>query len=142
LQFVADLDGCLSEIARCQKPGGRLIAIVEDGGLGAALQQVMTIEEWVVFVRVSNSQSFSIDLAAYFRPAFERAGLEFEARDAPFDVRWADIEELARMRWIPLASAAARTEAEGIMAAFGAKQKFASLNLRLTDRILLGHKAN
>jgi hypothetical protein len=44
------------------------------------------------------------------------------------------------MRWLPLVSGAARGEAERIMVALGAEQKLASLNLTLTEKILLGQK--
>ncbi|MBV8138638.1 MAG: class I SAM-dependent methyltransferase [Deltaproteobacteria bacterium] len=140
LQIVSDLEKCLSEIARCLKGGGRLIAFLEGSGLAAALKEVMTADEWVDFVRVTGSQLSRTNLAEYFRLAFERAGLEFEGRCASFTVRWPDIQELVRVRWLPLVSEAARVEAERIMVALGAKQKLASLNLTLTEQILLGQK--
>jgi len=108
--------------------------------LAAALKEVMTANEWVDFVRVTGSQLSRTNLAEYFRLAFERAGLEFEGRCASFTVRWPDIQELVRVRWLPLVSEAARVEAERIMVALGAKQKLASLNLTLTEQILLGQK--
>jgi hypothetical protein len=100
----------------------------------------MTADEWGDFVRVSGSQLSRINLAEDFRPTFERAGLEYEARSVSFMVRWPDIQELARMRWMPLVSGAPGVEAEGIMVALGKERKLASLNLTLTDQILLGQK--
>ena len=143
LQFVADLDGCVSGIARCLRPGGVIAATLEDSSIRETLGAIMMTEQWeefrrAVFPAARARRTRSGD--EVYREAFERAGLITEIRVAPFTVGWPEIEEWVRVRWMPVASEAGRAEIDRIMTSLGGDERIASSALEHTERLLVGKK--
>ena len=144
LQFVADLDGCVSGIARCLRPGGVLAATLDDGSIRQILGSIMMDEQWeefrrTVFPAARAGRTRSGDWG--YREAFERAGLVTEIRAAPFAVTWPDIEEWVRVRWMPVVPESARADIERIMTRIGGDQRVRDLTLDHTESLLVGRNS-
>ena len=143
LQFVADLDGCVSGIARSLKPGGTLATTLEDSSIRQTLGAIMMAEQWeefrrAVFPAARARRTRSGD--EVYREAFEHAGLVTEIRAVPFTVAWPDIEEWVRVRWMPVASESGRADMERIMAGLRDDQRVSARTMEHSERLLVGHK--
>ncbi len=143
LQFVADLDGCVSGIARCLRPGGVIAATLEDSAIRETLGAIMMAEQWeefrrAVFPAARPRRTRSGD--EVYREAFERAGLVTEICAAPFTVTWPDIEEWVRVRWMPVASESGRADIERIMTSLSGDERIGAIALDHTERLLIGTK--
>jgi SAM-dependent methyltransferase len=147
LPFVADLDRCVSGIARCLRPGGVLVATVEAGSFGARLRELIPPDAWEQFARVVFGRETGArfergprrDEQAY-REACARAGLPTESRAVSFSVTWADFAEWVRIRWVPVAGEAQRGEIEAILARLGANAAVASRRFEHQEGLLLARK--
>ena len=143
LQFVADLDGVVAEIARCVRPGGVLVAT---GRREDSVRQMLSVivgpDRWreyreVIFQRAGRRQADAGPDDRYQR-AFARAGLRVEERAAPFTIQWADIEEWINIRWMPLIPEGERQQADAMLAEFA--NAGASRTLRLHEPLILGRR--
>jgi ubiquinone/menaquinone biosynthesis C-methylase UbiE len=121
IQFVADVEGVVAELARCLQPGGVLIATGQrDDGVRQMLSAIVGEERWreyreVIFRRTARREADTYPKDRY-QNAFARAGLRVEERAAPFTVTWADIDEWIRIRWMPLIPEAERERADAMLA--------------------------
>ena len=121
LQFVADVEGVVAELARCLQPGGVLIATGQrDDGVRQMLGAIVGEERWreyreVIFRRAARREADTHPKDRY-QNAFAWAGLRVEERAASFTVTWADIEEWIRIRWMPMIPEAERERADAMLA--------------------------
>ncbi|MFZ0887623.1 MAG: class I SAM-dependent methyltransferase [Candidatus Binataceae bacterium] len=141
LQLVADLSGCVSGVARCLRPGGVLIATLQDSSVRERLRAAMTAEQWEDFARTVFREIAGrrpARTAEAYSEAYRSAGLELESRSAPFSVGWTDVEEFVRIRWMPVASEQGRREMERMSARLRADTGMTPQTFELREGILLG----
>jgi ubiquinone/menaquinone biosynthesis C-methylase UbiE len=121
LQFVADVEGVVAELARCLQPGGVMIATGQrDDSVRQMLSAIVGEERWreyreVIFRRARRREADALPKDRY-QQAFVKAGLRVEERAAAFTVAWADIDEWIRIRWMPLIPEGERDRAEAMLA--------------------------
>lgn len=149
LQFVADLDGSVAEVARCLGPGGMLIASGQrDDSVRQMLSALVGPDRWreyrkVIFRRAPRHEADPNRREANmghdrFQRAFAKAGLRLEERAAPFTIKWADIEEWIRIRWMPVIPAGERERADAMLkevAKLGGSQ-----SLTMHEPLILGRR--
>ena len=130
LQFVADVEGVVAEMARCLKVNGVLIATGQrDDGVRQTLAAILGDERWreyreVIFRRAERREADARPKDRY-QQAFAKAGLRVEERIAPFTVTWAEIAEWIQIRWWPLIPEGERERADemiGQLAKIGASR--------------------
>ena len=145
LQFVADadLEGVVVEFARCLRRGGMLVGT---GRRGDSARQMMSAivgpERWreyreVIFRRAERREADARPKDRY-QQAFTQAGLRVEERTAPFTVKWPDIAEWIRIRWMPLIPADERERAESMIAELA--QAAASQSVTQHEPLILGRR--
>ena len=148
LQFVADvdLDGVVAEFARCLPPGGLLVATGQrDEGFRQMLSAIVGPDRWreyreVIFQRAPRRDADAGPDDRYQR-AFARSGLRVEERTAPFTIEWVDIEELIRVRWMPLIPEGEREQAVAMLAEVAQAAKAdSSRSLTLREPLILGRR--
>jgi ubiquinone/menaquinone biosynthesis C-methylase UbiE len=144
LQFVTDLDECLRGIARGLRAGGVIVTTLEDSAMAETLGAIMPVDEWQDFRRAvlvaGRAERGNRPGDSAYSAAFAQAGLEPEFRVAPFSVRWPDIEEWVRVRWMPVASEAGREHIERILARLRNDPRVTGIELKLSEKMLLGRK--
>jgi len=143
-QFVADLDRVVAELARCIRPGGVIVATGQhDEGFRQMLSAIVGPDRWreyrgVIF-QLATHPRFDSGLDDRFQRAFAGAGLRVEERAAPFTVHWADIEQLIRIRWMPVIPGAEREQAAAILAEVGQAANAAeSRSFKRSEPLILG----
>ena len=147
LQFVADVDGVVAELARCIRPGGVLVATGHrrDDGVRQMLSAIAGPDRWreyreVIFRRAPRREADAAPNDRYQR-AFARSGLRVEERAAPFTVEWADIEEFLRVRWMPVIPADERERAGAMLAEVAAAAKASAPgSLTQHEPLILGRR--
>lgn len=146
LQFAADLDAVVVEIARCLRPGGVLIATGQrDHSVRQMLSAIAGPDRWreyreVIFRRAPRRDADAGPDDRYQR-AFARSGLRVEERAAPFTVEWADIEEFIRVRWMPVIPEDEREQAGAMLAEVAEAAKAgASGSLTQHEPLILGRR--
>jgi ubiquinone/menaquinone biosynthesis C-methylase UbiE len=143
LQFVADVEGTVSEAGRCLRRGGLIVATGQrDDSVRQMLSAVVGPERWreyrdVIFRRAARREADERPRDRYQR-AFASAGLRVEERSAPFTVTWPDIDEWIRLRWISLIPDADRERANAMMAELGKAASTLSLNQH--EPLILGRR--
>jgi ubiquinone/menaquinone biosynthesis C-methylase UbiE len=143
LQFVADVEGTVSEIARCLRRGGLLVATGQrDDSVRQMLSAVVGPERWreyrdVIFNRAPRREADERPKDRY-QKAFAAAGLHVEERAAPFTVTWPDIDEWIKLRWLALVSAEERERAESALAELA--KAAAAVRLDLHEPLILGRR--
>jgi SAM-dependent methyltransferase len=143
-QFVVDLDRVVAELARCLRPGGLIVATGQrDQGFRQMLSAIVGPDRWPEYRRLIFQLAPRREADAgpddRFQRAFAGAALRVEERAAPFTIQWADIEELIRIRWMPLIPAAEREQAAAMLAQVAqAAKAAASSSLRLREPLILG----
>ena len=121
LQFVADVEGTVTEFARCLRPAGVLIVTGQrDDSVRQMLSVIVGPERWrefseVIFRRAPRREADARPKDRY-QKAFAKAGLLVEERAAPFGVEWRDIAEWINIRWKPLIPADERARADAMIA--------------------------
>ncbi len=144
LQFVTDLPGCISGIARCLCAGGAFVTSLEDGALQKTLAAIMAPDELARSIasisRAARARRRNRPGDDVYLGAFASAGLVAEMRTAPFSVTGLDIEEWLRVRWMPVTSESGRAEMEQMLARFRDDKRVAELKLDYTERLLVGRK--
>lgn len=121
LQFVADVEGVVAEMARCLKAGGVLIATGQrDDGVRQTLAAILGDERWreyreVIFRRAARREADARPKDRY-QQAFVKAGLRVEERVAEFAVTWVEIAEWIEIRWRPLIPEGERERADEMIA--------------------------
>lgn len=119
LQFAADLDGVVAEIARCVRPGGMFVATGRrENGIRQMLSATVGPGRWheyrqVIFQRVRREADEGPD--DRYQRAFARAGLRVEERAASFTVGWAAIEEFVKLRCMPVIPESDRAQADAML---------------------------
>jgi ubiquinone/menaquinone biosynthesis C-methylase UbiE len=145
LQFVPELVQGVSGIVRCLRPGGALVTTLEDSAMREVLGAVLTTDQWEEFARAvfraSRARRGHRPDDEVYRAAFVSAGLTPELREGHFAVGWPQIQEWVAMRWMPVASESARGDMERILTQLGRDARVASIQLELTERLLVGHKS-
>ncbi len=143
LQFVADLDGSVAEIARCLGPGGVLVASGQrDDSVRQMLSAIVGPDRWreyneVIFRRAPRQEASAGHDDCYHR-AFAKSGLRLQERAAPFTIKWADVEEWIRIRWMPLIPMSERERADAMLAE--AAKLGGSRSLTLHEPLILGRR--
>jgi ubiquinone/menaquinone biosynthesis C-methylase UbiE len=143
LQFASDVEGVVSEIARCMRLGGLFVATGQrDDSVRQMLSAVVGPERWqeyrdVIFRRAARRDADERPKDRYQR-AFVSAGLRVEERPAPFTVTWPDIDEWIKLRWIALIPDAERERANAMMAELAKAASTLSLNLH--EPLILGRR--
>jgi len=144
LQFVADVEGVVVEMARCLKAGGVMIATGQrDDGVRQTLSAILGEERWreyreVIFRRAERREADARPKERY-QNAFVEAGLRVEERVAPFTVTWAEIAEWIEIRWRPLIPEGERARADemiGELAEIGA-----SRSVTQREPLIVGRRA-
>lgn len=130
LQFVADVEGVVAEMARCLRPHGVLIATGQrDDGVRQTLAAILGEERWreyreVIFRRAERREADARPKNRY-QQAFAKAGLRVEERVAEFAVTGEEIAEWIEIRWRPLIPEGERERADemiGELAKIGASR--------------------
>lgn len=143
LQFVADLDGLAVEIARCLRRGGMIVASGQrDDGVRKVLSAIVGADRWreyseVVFRRARRREADARPRDLY-QQAFAKAGLRIEERAAPFTVKWTDVEEWIRIRWMPLIPTDQRERADAMIAELA--KLGASQTLAMREPLIIGRR--
>ncbi|HYK65644.1 MAG TPA: methyltransferase domain-containing protein [Patescibacteria group bacterium] len=141
LQFVADVEGTVAEIARCLRRGGLIVATGQrDDSVRQMLSAVVGPERWreyrdVIFNRAPRREADERPKDRY-QKAFAAAGLRVEERAAPFTVTWPDIDEWIKLRWLSLVSDEERARAESALAELA--RAAATVSLDLHEPLILG----
>src|SRR5208282_3497755 len=141
LQFVADVDGVVAEIARCVRPGGVLVATGRrEDSVRQMLSTIVGPDRWreyreVIFQRAPRREAAAGPDDRYQR-AFAKSGLRVEERAAPFTIQWVDIEEWIRIRWMPVIPEGERKQADAMLAEVA--KAGASRSLTLHEPLILG----
>ncbi len=141
LQFAADLDGVVAEIARCVRPGGLLVATGRrEDSVRQMLSAIVGPDRWreyreVIFQRAPRREAAAGPDDRYQR-AFAKSGLRVEERAAPFTIQWVDIEEWIRIRWMPVIPEGERKQADAMLAEVA--KAGASRSLTLHEPLILG----
>lgn len=143
LQFVADVEGTVSGIARCLRRGGLFVATGQrDDSVRQMLSAVVGPERWreyrdLIFNRAPRREADERPRDRY-QKAFAAAGLRVEERAAPFTVTWPDIDEWIKLRWLSLVSAEERERAESALAELA--KAAATLGMNLHEPLILGRR--
>jgi ubiquinone/menaquinone biosynthesis C-methylase UbiE len=143
LQFVADVEGVVSGLARCLRRGGLLVATGQrDDSVRQMLSAAVGPERWreyrdIVFRRAARREADERPKDRY-QQAFASAGLRVEERAAPFNVTWPDIDEWIKLRWISLIPDAERERAHAMMSELAKAASTLSLNLH--EPLILGRR--
>jgi SAM-dependent methyltransferase len=140
LLLVADVERCVTEVARSLVPGGVLVATVGSHGwrdvlpqfLGAA--DLQALEGLFAASRLRAAENDESQAAA----ACVRAGLRPEWRRTSFAVGWPAVEEWIRIRWLTIADAEQRARVERWFAA--TRPCAGALTLPLAETLLLARK--
>ncbi len=143
LPFVDKLEEAVRGVAQCLSGGGLFVATVGRSGIRATISAVIGDARWArfepaVFGRISRLSPAMVSEERH-REAFESAGLNVEARVAPFSVGWPAVEEWIRLRWMPLATQKEQDSLPRLLeeiAPLCAPHRF-----DLEERLLLGRKS-
>jgi ubiquinone/menaquinone biosynthesis C-methylase UbiE len=143
LQFVADVEGVVADIARCLRRGGLFVATGQrDDSLRQMLGAVVGPERWqeyrdLIFRRARRREADARPKDRY-QKAFAAAGLRVEERAAPFTVTWPDIDEWIKLRWIALIPDAERERADAALAEVA--KAAATLTVNQHEPLILGRR--
>ncbi len=150
LQFVADLDGSVAEIARCLGRSGLLVASGQrDDSVRQMLSAIVGQDRWreyneVIFRRAPRQEASAGHREANmghddrYHRAFAKSGLRLQERAAPFTIKWADVEEWIRIRWMPLIPMGERERADAMLAEVA--KLGGSRSLTLHEPLILGRR--
>jgi SAM-dependent methyltransferase len=143
-QFVADLDRVVAELARCIRPGGLIVATGQrTESFRQTLSAIVGPDRWreyrEVIFQLAPHPHADAGRDDRFQRAFAGAALRVEERAAPFTIQWPDIEELIRIRWMPLIPEAGREQAAAMLAQLAqAANADPSRSWTLSEPLILG----
>ena len=144
LPFIPELETAVGEISRCLSANGLLIATLPgDSIVRAEIERLLGAERYeqfarLVFRRARRSVETHSENERY-RATFERIGLRFEQRDAPFTITWQDVDEWIRIRWFPVMEPSDHRIAEQLLAEVAASA--GNRTLALVEPLVIGRKS-
>ena len=141
LQFVADKDATMRDLARCLVPGGAIILTVGGGGMREAIVGVASEEQWNLLAQAAfpgRRRIAAMESEAPHRDAINNAGLALEAREARFRVTWGGFVEWIGVRWSPFMNDEQRRTAARILDEM--TPELSSRSFDLSERLLIGRR--
>ena len=125
LQFVANLGGCVVDIARCLTPGGVLIIAGGELGVRERFSKMITDQRWSMLAHtLPRPRNMTAERRALndYRDAATNAGLTVELHRAPFTVTLGDIAEFYQVRWLPLLDDSAQSKLSEVLTDLAAER--------------------
>jgi len=141
LQLIANVEGCIAEIATCLGADGVLIATVGVSGWRETIGRLLGPEALrELFAQVAPPRaSAATDDESRVAAACAAAGLQPTWRQAAFSVAWPAVEEWVRIRWLSIAADPLRARAEGWLAEL--RRSAAGLTFDIPETLLVARRS-